>query len=148
MRMDKLTSKFQLAVSDAQSLAVGNDNQFIEPIHVLMAMLQQQGSSVAPLLGRAGVQAKSLQQDLESAIQALPKVKGQAGEVHLSQQTARIVNVSDKLAQERGDSFISSDLFLLALARDKDKAGLILRDAGVSQEALAKAIDDVRGGEI
>ena len=147
MRMDKLTSKFQLAVSDAQSLAVGNDNQFIEPIHVLMAMLQQQGSSVAPLLGRAGVQAKSLQQDLESAIQALPKVKGQAGEVHLSQQTARIVNVSDKLAQERGDSFISSDLFLLALARDKDKAGLILRDAGVSQEALAKAIDDVRGGE-
>ena len=147
MRMDKLTSKFQLAVSDAQSLAVGNDNQFIEPIHVLMAMLQQQGSSVAPLLGRAGVQAKSLQQDLESAIQALPKVKGQAGEVHLSQQTARIVNVSDKLAQERGDSFISSDLFLLALARDKDKAGVILRDAGVSQEALAKAIDDVRGGE-
>ena len=147
MRMDKLTSKFQLAIADAQSMAIGSDNQFIEPMHVLAAMLEQQGGSAKPLLGRAGVQAKALSEALTQALAELPKVEGQAGEVHLSQQTARIINVADKLAQERGDAFISSDLFLLALARDKDKAGIVLRDAGVSKDALAKAIDDVRGGE-
>ena len=147
MRMDKLTSKFQLAVADAQSMAVGNDNQFIEPIHVLAAMLQQQGGSARPLLSRAGVQTKTLNDSIKEAISTLPQVQGQAGEVHLSQQTARIVNVADKLAQERGDSFISSDLFLLALVRDKDKAGVILREAGVNHDALIKAIDDVRGGD-
>ncbi len=147
MRMDKLTSKFQLALSDAQSMALGNDNQFIEPIHVLSAMLQQQGSSAMPLLSRAGVQAKALNDALQRSLQELPKVHGQAGEVHLSQQTARIINVADKQAQQRGDSFISSDLFLLALAKDKDKAGLILRTAGVTEHALNKAIEDVRGGD-
>ena len=147
MRMDKLTSKFQLALSDAQSMALGNDNQFIEPIHVLSAMLQQQGSSAMPLLSRAGVQAKALNDALQRSLQELPKVHGQAGEVHLSQQTARIINVADKQAQQRGDSFISSDLFLLALAKDKDKGGLILRTAGVTEHALNKAIEDVRGGD-
>lgn len=145
--MDKLTSKFQLALSDAQSMALGNDNQFIEPIHVLSAMLQQQGSSAMPLLSRAGVQAKALNDALQRSLQELPKVHGQAGEVHLSQQTARIINVADKQAQQRGDSFISSDLFLLALAKDKDKGGLILRTAGVTEHALNKAIEDVRGGD-
>ncbi len=146
MRMDKLTSKFQLALADAQSLAVGKDNQFIEPVHVLAAMFQQDGGSVRPLLARVGVQDKALSDLLNKALTELPQVQGQAGEVHLSQQTARIINVADKLAQDRGDSFISSDLFLLALVKDKDKAGVLLREAGATLSALNKAIEDVRGG--
>lgn len=146
MRMDKLTSKFQLALADAQSLAVGKDHQFIEPVHVLAAMFQQDGGSVRPLLARVGVQDRALSDLLNKALAELPQVQGQAGEVHLSQQTARIINVADKLAQERGDSFISSDLFLLALIRDKDKAGVLLREAGATKEALEKAVNDVRGG--
>jgi len=146
MRMDKLTSKFQLALADAQSMAVGKDHQFIEPVHVLSAMFQQDGGSVRPLLARVGVQDRALSDLLNKALSDLPQVQGQAGEVHLSQQTARIVNVADKLAQERGDSFISSDLFLLALIKDKDKAGVLLREAGATKLALEKAIDDVRGG--
>jgi len=146
MRMDKLTSKFQLAVADAQSMAVGKDHQFIEPVHVLSAMFQQNGGSVRPLLARVGVQDRALSDLLGKALGELPQVRGQAGEVHLSQQTARIINVADKLAQARGDSFISSDLFLLALIKDKDRAGVLLREAGATKPALEKAIDDVRGG--
>ncbi|MCH2192085.1 MAG: ATP-dependent chaperone ClpB [Gammaproteobacteria bacterium] len=147
MRMDKLTSKFQLALADAQSMAVGRDHQFIEPVHVLSAMLQQDGGSVRPLLARVGVAEKALTDKITKELAALPQVQGQAGEVHLSQQTGRIINVADKLSQERGDSFISSDLFLLALVKDKDRAGVLLRDAGATLQALQKAIDDVRGGE-
>jgi len=146
MRMDKLTSKFQLALADAQSLAVGKDHQFIEPVHVLSAMFQQDGGSVRPLLARVGVQDKALSDLLSAALAELPQVQGQAGEVHLSQQTARIINVADKLAQERSDSFISSDLFLLALVKDKDRAGALLREAGATKLALEKAVEDVRGG--
>jgi len=146
MRMEKLTSKFQLALADAQSLAVGKDHQFIEPIHVLAAMFQQDGGSVRPLLARVGVQDRALSDLLNKALSSLPQVQGQAGEVHLSQQTSRLFNVADKLAQERGDSFISSDLFLLALIKDKDQAGALLRDAGATKVALEKAIEDVRGG--
>ena len=146
MRMDKLTSKFQLALADAQSLALGKDNQFIEPVHVLAAMFQQDGGSVRPLLARVGVHDKALNDLLNKALSDLPQVHGQAGEVHLSQQTSRIINVADKLAQERGDSFISSDLFLLALVKDKDKAGSLLRDAGATLSSLNKAVEDVRGG--
>ena len=146
MRMDKLTSKFQLALTDAQSLAVGRDHQFLEPIHVLSAMFQQDGGSVRPLLARVGVNDKALSDLLSKALADQPQVQGQAGEVHLSQQTSRIINVADKLAQQRGDSFISSDLFLLALIKDKDKAGVLLREAGATKESLLKAIEDVRGG--
>jgi len=146
MRMDKLTSKFQLALADAQSLAVGKDHQFIEPVHVLAAMFQQDGGSVRPLLARVGVQDKALSDLLSKALADMPQVQGQAGEVHLSQQTSRIINVADKLSQERGDSFISSDLFLLALVKDKDKAGVLLREAGATLSSLNKAIEDVRGG--
>lgn len=146
MRMEKLTSKFQLALADAQSLAVGRDHQFIEPLHVLAAMLQQDGGSVKPLLARVGVQERVLISAIDKALGEQPQVQGQAGEVHLSQQTARIMNVADKMAQQRGDSYISSDLFLLALIRDKDKAGVLLREAGATQAALEKAIEDVRGG--
>ncbi len=146
MRMDKLTSKFQLALADAQSLAVGRDNQFIEPVHVLMAMLQQEGGSVSPLLNRVGVSMNALNDRLAAALKSLPKVQGQAGEVHISQSTSRLLNLADKLAQQRGDSFISSDLFLLSLIEDKDIAGQILRDSGASKAALVKAVEDVRGG--
>jgi len=146
MRMDKLTSKFQLALADAQSMAVGKDHQFIEPVHVLAAMFQQDGGSVRPLLARVGVQDKALNDLLNKALAQMPQVQGQAGEVHLSQQTSRIINVADKLSQERGDSFISSDLFLLALVKDKDQAGVLLREAGATLSALNKAIEDVRGG--
>jgi len=146
MRMDKLTSKFQLALADAQSLAVGKDHQFIEPVHVLAAMFSQDGGSVRPLLARVGVQDKVLSDLLNKALADQAQVEGQDGEVHMSQQTARIINVADKIAQQRGDSFISSDLFLLALVKDKDKAGALLREAGVTKVALEKAIEDVRGG--
>lgn len=146
MRMEKLTSKFQLALADAQSLAVGKDHQFIEPLHVLAAMFQQDGGSVRPLLARVGVHDKALNDLLNKALAEQPQVQGQAGEVHLSQQTARIINVADKMSQDRGDSFISSDLFLLALVRDKDKAGVLLREAGATKLALEKAVEDVRGG--
>lgn len=146
MRMDKLTSKFQLALADAQSMAVGKDHQFIEPVHVLAAMFQQDGGSVRPLLARVGVHDKALSDLLNKTLADMPQVQGQAGEVHLSQQSARIINVADKLAQERGDSFISSDLFLLALVKDKDKAGVLLREAGATLSALNKAVEDVRGG--
>ncbi|MEO0368326.1 MAG: Clp protease N-terminal domain-containing protein, partial [Pseudomonadota bacterium] len=147
MRMEKLTSKFQLALSDAQSLALGKDHQFIEPIHVLNAMFTQEGGSVKPLLAKVGVQSAALQTLLEQGMNELPVVQGLAGEVHMSQQTARLLNAADKLSQARGDSFISSDLFLLALVSDKDRAGNLLRQAGATKEALERAIDEVRGGE-
>ena len=147
MRMDKLTSKFQLALSDAQSLALSKDHQFIEPVHVLMAMLQQEGGSAKPLLARAGVQDKALLDGILSSINTIAQVQGQAGEVHLSQATSRLLNVADKLAQKRGDSFISSDLFLLAIVDGKDSVSKVLRNAGATKAALEKAIEDVRGGE-
>lgn len=146
MRMDKLTSKFQLALSDAQSLAVGKDHQFIEPVHVLAAMLQQDGGSVKPLLNRVGTSMNALNDRIQALLTSLPRVQGQAGELHIAQATSRLLNVADKLAQQRGDSFISSDLFLLALVEDNDAAGKLLRDSGTSKAALLKAIEDVRGG--
>ena len=140
MRMDKLTSKFQLALADAQSLAVGKDHQFIEPIHLLSAMLTQEGGSVRPLLSRVGVAIKALEDNLQLTLDSQAQVQGQAGEVHVSQATSRLFNVADKLAQQRGDSYISSDLFLLALIDDKDPAANILREAGASKQALQKAV--------
>ena len=105
--MDKLTSKFQLALADAQSLALGRDHQFIEPLHVLAAMYQQDGGSVRPLLARVGVQERALATLIDQALNELPQVQGLAGDIHMSQQTSRLLNVSDKLSQQRGDSFIS-----------------------------------------
>lgn len=147
MRMDKLTSKFQLALADAQSLALGRDHQFIEPLHVLAAMYQQDGGSVRPLLARVGVQERALATLIDQALNELPQVQGLAGDIHMSQQTSRLLNVSDKLSQQRGDSFISSDLFLLALVDDKDRAGVLLRQAGATKQALTAAVEQVRGGE-
>jgi ATP-dependent Clp protease ATP-binding subunit ClpB len=147
MRMDKLTSKFQLALADAQSLAVGRDHQYIEPLHVMTALLDQQGGSVRHLLDKAGANVNLLRSQLGEALDRLPKVEGSGGEVHISGDLNRVFNLTDKIAQKRGDQYISSELFVLAALEDKGQLGTILRNAGVVKGAVEKAIEDVRGGE-
>ena len=147
MRMDKLTSKFQMAIADAQSLAVGRDNQYIEPIHLMTALMDQEGGSVRPILAQSGVNVAALRTSLDAAMDRLPTVEGAAGEVHLSNDLGRLLNVTDKLAQKRNDQYISSELFVLAAADDKDILGDLLRKAGAIRGAIEKTIDDVRGGE-
>jgi ATP-dependent Clp protease ATP-binding subunit ClpB len=147
MRMDRLTSKFQMALADAQSLAVGRDNQFIEPAHVLLALVDQQGGAVRPLLDKAGVNVDVLRSSLLKAIDGLPKVEGAPGEVHLSNDLGRLLNVTDKLAQQKGDQYISSELFVLAAIEDKGSVAKALKDAGAIKGALNKAVDELRGGE-
>ena len=148
MRMDKLTSKFQLAIQDAQSLALGRDNQFIEPEHLLTALLDQQGSGVRPLLAQAGVNVNGLRSGLGKALDALPRVEGSGGEIHVSNDLGRLLNLTDKLAQKRDDQFISSELFVLALLEDKKHrvAELLIKN-GANPDALNKVVDDVRGGQ-
>ena len=147
MRMDKLTSRFQQALGDAQSLAVGRDHNLIEPAHLLVALLDQQGGSTRPMLAQAGVNVAALRQRLGEALDKLPKVSGQAGEVSLGNDLARLLNVCDKLAQQRGDDFIASELFVLACADDKGAAGQALKASGGNKAALEKAVDGLRGGE-
>ena len=148
MRSDKLTSKFQMALADAQSLAVGRDHQFIEPVHVLVALLEQQGGSVRPLLAKAGVNVNQLRSHLGESLDRLPAVDGgAAGEVHISNDLVRLFNVTDKLSQERKDQYISSELFVLAAVEDKGPIGDALRKSGAVKGAIKKAIDDMRGGE-
>ena len=147
MRMDKLTAKFQQALSDAQSLAVGRDNQFIEPVHLLLALLNQEGGSVRPLLEKAGANVTRMRSELMAAIDRLPRVEGAAGEVHVSNDLGRLLNVVDKLAQDRGDQYIASELFVLAAFEDRGALKSILRDAGAVRGAVEKAIDEVRGGQ-
>ncbi len=146
MRMDKLTSRFQQALADAQSLALGRDHQFLEPAHVLLALLDSQGGTVRPLLLKAGADVNRLRSDLGAALDRLPKVEGAPGEVHVSSELNRVLNVTDKLAQQRGDQFISSELFVLAAFEDRNLAR-IFREAGVVRGAVEKAIEEVRGGE-
>jgi ATP-dependent Clp protease ATP-binding subunit ClpB len=145
--MDKLTSKFQLALADAQSLAVGRDHQYIEPLHAMTALLDQQGGSVRHLLDKAGTNVNLLRSQLGEALDRLPKVEGSGGEVHISNELNRILNVTDKIAQQRGDQYISSELFVLAALEDKGQLGTILRNAGAVKGAIDKAIEEVRGGE-
>jgi ATP-dependent Clp protease ATP-binding subunit ClpB len=147
MRMDRLTSKFQMALADAQSLAVGRDHQFIEPVHVMVALLDQQGGGLRHLLDKAGANVNRLRSRLGEALDRLPTVQGTPGEVHLSRDLDRLLNVTDKLAQQRGDQYISSELFALAGLEDKGALGEALREAGVVKGALEKAIDEVRGGK-
>jgi ATP-dependent Clp protease ATP-binding subunit ClpB len=147
MRMDKLTSKFQMALADAQSLAVGRDHQYIEPGHVLVALLDQQGGGLRHLLDKAGVNVNRLRSRLGEALDRLPTVQGTPGEVHISRDLDRLLNVADKLAQQRGDQYISSELFALAALEDKGAVGEALREAGAVKGALDKAIEDVRGGK-
>ena len=147
MRMDKLTSKFQLALADAQSLAVGRDHQYIEPLHVMTSLLDQQGGSVRHLLDKAGANVNLLRSQLGEGLDRLPKVEGAAGEVHISNDLNRVLNITDKIAQKRGDQYISSELFVLAALEDKGQLGTVLRNAGVVKGAVDKAIEDMRGGE-
>jgi ATP-dependent Clp protease ATP-binding subunit ClpB len=146
MRMDKLTTKFQQALADAQSLAVGRDNQYIEPVHLMAALLDQQGGTARPLLEKAGVQVPKLRSDLAGALDRIAKVEGSGGEVLLGNDLNKLLNVTDKLAQQRGDQFISSELFVLAACEDRGELGRLLKANGAQRAGLEKAIDEVRGG--
>ncbi|MFP4611148.1 MAG: Clp protease N-terminal domain-containing protein, partial [Thiohalophilus sp.] len=147
MRMDKLTSKFQMAIADAQSLAVGRDHQMIEPVHLMSAMLDQEGGSVSHLLTQAGVNVNLLRSQLGEALDHLPQIEDASGEVHISNELSRLLNLTDKLAQKRQDKYISSELFVLAAVDDKSNLGELLRKAGADKGALEKAIENVRGGQ-
>ncbi|MGD8594758.1 MAG: Clp protease N-terminal domain-containing protein, partial [Gammaproteobacteria bacterium] len=147
MRMDKLTSKFQEVLADAQSLAVGHDNQFIEPIHVMTAMLDQEGGTVRPLLSNAGVNVNSMRSQLGQALEQLPQVQGMAGDIHISNDLGRLLNVTDKIAQQRKDQYISSELFVLAALEDRGRLGEILKSAGATKDNIDKAIEQMRGGQ-
>ncbi len=146
MRMDKLTTKFQQALADAQSLAVGRDNQYIEPVHLMAALLDQQGGTARPLLEKAGAQVPKLRSDLAGALDRIAKVEGAGGEVLLGNDLNKLLNVTDKLAQQRGDQFISSELFVLAACDDRGELGRLLKASSASRASLEKAIDEVRGG--
>ena len=147
MRMDKLTSKFQMALADAQSLAVGLDHQFIEPAHLMVALLDQQGSAVRGLLAKSGVNVNLLRSQLGDALDRLPKVEGTGGEVHLGNELSKLLNLTDKLAQKRNDQFISSELFVLAALDDKSPLKPLLEQAGAVRGAVEKSIDEIRGGQ-
>lgn len=147
MRLDKLTSQFQIAISDAQSLALGRDHQFIEPIHLMYSLLNQDSGSVRSILNLAGVNVTGLRSQLAEALDRLAKVEGADAEVQLSRSLINILNLSDKLAQKRKDKFISSEIFLLAAIEDKGELGGILRRLGASQQSLEKAIEQIRGGQ-
>jgi len=147
MRMDRLTSKFQMALADAQSLAVGRDHQFIEPLHLMLALLDQQGGTVRPLLDKAGVNVNLLRSRLLEQLDRVASVEGTHGDVQLSSDLGRLLNVTDKLAQKRGDQYISSELFVLAAVEDRGTLGTVLRDSGAVKGAVDKAVADLRGGE-
>lgn len=147
MRFDKFTSRLQSALSEAQSLALGRDHNFIEPLHLLHVLLQQPGNSLAPLLQQAGVNVSVLSQKVAEQLDQLPQVQGGDAEVHLSNELGRILNMADKLAQKRSDQYISSELVLLASVGDKGELGRILRDSGADKNRLQQAIENMRGGE-
>ncbi|HJP69723.1 MAG TPA: ATP-dependent chaperone ClpB [Sphingomicrobium sp.] len=147
MRFDKFTTRFQQAFADAQSMAVGQDNPYIEPQHLLVALLEQQDGGSSSLLARAGANVAPLKEALRASIGRLPKVEGQGGEVNVSRELGNLLNVTDKEAQKRGDQFIASELFLLAAAEDKGEVGKLLRAHGLNRKALEQAIDAVRGGQ-
>jgi len=147
MRMDKLTSRFQQALADAQSLAVGRDHNLVEPAHVLVALLDQSGGSTRPLLAQAGVNVPVLRERLVEALDKLPKVSGQEGSLSIGNDLSRLLNLTDKLAQQHGDAFIASEWFVLAAAEDKGVLGMALRAAGADKPRLLAAIEKVRGGE-
>ena len=146
MRLDKLTTKLQEALADAQSQAVGNDNQYIEPVHVLLALLQQEDGSARSLLQRAGVNVGALNSALRSAIDRLAKVTGTDGQVQIGRELTGLLNLADKEAQKRGDQFLASEMILLALVEDKSQAGKLARENGLTRSALEAAIAGVRGG--
>ncbi|MDQ2819496.1 MAG: ATP-dependent chaperone ClpB [Pseudomonadota bacterium] len=147
MRQDKLTTKLQEALADAQSLAVGNDNQYIEPAHLLLALLNQDDGGARSLLQRAGVNVGSLTTSLKSSLERLAKVSGNGGEVQVGRELVSLLNLADRESQKRGDQFLSSEMILLALVDDKSDAGRLARDAGLTKKALESAVQAVRGNE-
>ncbi|MCE7031153.1 ATP-dependent chaperone ClpB [Lysobacter sp. GX 14042] len=147
MRMDKLTSRFQQALADAQSLAVGRDHTLIEPVHLMLALLDQSGGSTTPLLSQAGVNVPVLRERLVEALERLPKVTGQAGNVSVGNDLARLLNVTDRLAQQRGDAFIATELFVLAALEDSGDLARALKAGGADKARVEAAIDRLRGGE-
>ncbi|MBP7079789.1 MAG: type VI secretion system ATPase TssH, partial [Rhodocyclaceae bacterium] len=147
MRIDKLTTKFQQALADAQSLAVGSDQQFIAPQHLLLALLNQDDGGTNSLLARAGVNVAGLKTALTKALERLPTVVDHGGDVTIGRDLTNLLNVTDKEAQRAGDQFIASEMFLLALATDKGETGRLLKEAGLDRRALESAVKAVRGGE-
>ena len=146
MRIDKFTTKLQEALADAQSQAVGNDNQYIDPVHLLSALLAQEDGGARSLLQRAGVNIGGLQKDLVAAVERLPKVSGTGGQVQIGRELLALLNLADKEAQKHGDQFIASEMVLLGLTEDKSDAGRLAREQGLSRKALEAAIEAVRGG--
>ncbi len=147
MRMDKLTSRFQQALADAQSLAVGRDHNMLEPVHVMIALLDQQGGSTTPLLSQAGINVPLLRERLGEMLNGLPQVSGQAGDINVGNALGRVLNLTDKLAQQRGDQFIASELFVLAALEGGGELGKALKAAGADKARIEAAIDKIRGGE-
>jgi ATP-dependent Clp protease ATP-binding subunit ClpB len=147
MRLDSFTSKFQMALSDAQSLALGRDHQYIEPVLLMTALLNQQGGSVRSLFGQANINVNSLRSALSEAVDRLPRVEGIGGDVQMGKSTVVLLNLSDKIAQKRKDDYITSEVFVLAALRDKGSLGELLKQSGASQEKIEKAIEKMRGGQ-
>ena len=147
MRFDKFTNQLQTALSDAQSLAVGRDNNQIEPLHLMLALVEQEGGSIRPLLSQAGVNVANLRQNINDKLDGLAKVQNPTGEVQMSADMARLLNLADRLSQQKGDKFISSEVALLAALDDKAELARVLRDSGADRQLLEQAIDRLRGGE-
>ncbi len=147
MRMDQLTSKLQQALADAQSMALGNDNNFIEPVHLMLALLDQKGGSVRPLLSQTGFNLTELKTGLQAILKRLPQVQGTGGDVAMSNDLGRLLNQADKISQKNGDKFISSESVVLAAMSDKGELGKLLTSFGISEKALENAISNLRGGE-
>ncbi|SES72482.1 ATP-dependent chaperone ClpB [Thalassotalea agarivorans] len=147
MRIDKFTQSFQNALADAQSIALGKDHQFIEPLHLMLALINQQGGTIVPILATAGVNTNTLKQEVKRAIADMPQVSGSGGDVQVSSQLATLLNLCDKFAQKFGDKFISSELFVLAAIQDKSKLGQLLKTLGADAAKVQAAIESVRGGQ-
>jgi ATP-dependent Clp protease ATP-binding subunit ClpB len=147
MRLDRFTSKFQAAISDAQSIALGRDHQYIEPVHLMTALLNQQGGSIRTLLDSASVNVNVLRSSLSEAIERLPRVEGIGGDVQLSNHSITLLNLSDKIAQKRKDEYISSEVFVLAAIEDKGKLGEIFKQLGITDKQIEDAIEKMRGGQ-
>lgn len=147
MRLDRMTNKFQLAISDAQSLALGRDHQFIEPLHLMMALLNQDSGSIHPLLTQAGIRVSALRSLLSQELERLPQVEGTGGDVQLSQGLIRLLNLCDKLAQKRKDKYISSELFVLAALEGSDALAQCLKKSGATKELMEQTIEQMRGGQ-
>ncbi|MFI3215866.1 MAG: Clp protease N-terminal domain-containing protein, partial [Methylococcales bacterium] len=147
MRTDKLTSKFHEAIADAQSLALGKDHQFIEPAHLLLALVNQESGSIKPLLAQSGINVPGLCVELLAALNRLASVSGTGGDVRVSSELDRLLNITDKLAQKRSDTFISSELFLLAIVEEKCSLTDIFKKFGINKMLLQNAIEKLRGGE-